>query len=573
MAMRQRQHDGIRAVASGTTAAFRLHPPSKTPLHAQRVPLQVYNVRTRRKGPFVPRDPRHVGLYVCGLTVYDHVHIGHARTYVSFEVIRRWLERTFGPGSVHHVMNVTDVDDKILARAKELGTSPRLHAAQWDAACRAELDRLGIALPSGADYPHVTESIPDILRFVAGIVQNGFAYVTGDGNVYFDVPAYDAHAAVHFKDPEGRPCGYGSLSNRDYRDMAAGTRKEVEGDKRHPADFALWKAGEPDDHPDANWDPAKETPNLVGAKSAPLAGIRPGRPGWHIECSLMSTRALGETFDLHGGGQDLIFPHHENEVAQSQAKTGKAPFVDTWLHTGFLNVEGEKMSKSLGNFITLGEALDGLAGQGGPEALRFYFLQTHYRSKIDFSQRGLAEAAKGLASLRKTAQFLHGAAAAERLGCSDMDEPLRQATATLKRSFQQAMDDDFHTPGALAALFGFQREANRLLDTQDTQRPLGSGAATEALRVLQECGEALTLLAPADGAAPDAPALLLQAAARLGLDVAQANEAEAMAAFMAERTKARAEKDWARSDAIRAAAAEAGYLIEDTPGGPRWRKA
>ena len=531
--------------------------------------LRVYNVRTRGKEPFAPRDPRRVGLYVCGLTVYDHVHIGHARTYVSFEVVRRWLERRFG--AVHHVMNVTDVDDKIIDRAKERGVSPRAHAAEWDRTCRMELETLGIGLPTGADYPHVTTSIPDILRFIAAIAKNGFAYTTAEGNVYFDVPGYDAHAATHLKDGEGRPCGYGRLSNRDYREMAAGTRKGVEGDKRHPADFALWKAAGTGDHPEASWDPAKEAPDVL----AQLKGILLGRPGWHIECSLMATRALGDTFDIHGGGQDLIFPHHENEVAQSQAKTGKAPFVEVWMHTGFLNVEGEKMSKSLNNFITLEDAVAGLAKEGhGPEVLRFYFAQTHYRSKIDFVRRGLAEAAKALSGLEGTRQFLRRVAESKRIGCADMDVPLREAAERLHRDFEAAMDDDFHTPGALAALFDFQREANRLLDTQSGDRPLGAGAAQQTVGVMEECGRVLTLFEAAGASHADgASAALVEAARKADIAVADGStEAAVMEAFLAGREGARKAKEWSRSDAIRSVAKEAGYLIEDTPGGQRWRR-
>ena len=550
--------------------------------------LQVHNVRTRRKEPLVPRDARQVGLYVCGLTVYDHVHIGHARTYTAFEVVRRWLEHRFG--AVRHVMNVTDVDDKIIARARERGVSPRAHAAEWDRICRAELETLGIRLPSGPDYPHVTSSIGDILRFVAAIAANGFAYTTAEGNVYFDVPRYDAHAALHLKDRDGRPCGYGTLSNRDYREMASGTRKEVEGDKRHPADFALWKAAGPGDHPDANWDPRTEAPDLfvpaappaggTGAKgaAAPLAGIQPGRPGWHIECSLMSTRALGDTFDIHGGGQDLVFPHHENEVAQSQAKTGKAPFVETWMHTGFLNVEGEKMSKSLGNFITLEDAIADLRREGhGPAALRLYFVQTHYRSRIDFQRKGLLEAAKALSGLEATRQFLHGLATRGGIGCADMDVPLREAAERLEAGFAAAMDDDFHTPGALAALFDFQREANRLLGTQSTDRPIGAAAARQAVAAFEACARILTLFEDVGGKAGEGtgvPAALSDAARRAQVPLDGADgEAAAMEAFLAARQAARKAKDWARSDAIRAVAKEAGYLIEDTPAGQRWRRA
>lgn len=544
--------------------------------------LQLYNVRTRRKESFKPLRPGRVGVYVCGLTVYDHAHIGHARTAVGFEVARRWLEhraKTEGWGQVRFVQNVTDVDDKIIARAKEQSTpghvvSPREHAAKWDAECLAQMRRLGVRDPDEA--PHVTQSIDrtpggggkggsdGIVQFIEGILANGFAYATREGNVYFDVPKYDAHAQTHLQDAEGHSCAYGSLSNRDYKAMAAGTRKEVEGDKRHPADFALWKAADEGDHPDANW-------------GSPWGR---GRPGWHIECSLMSTRALGDQIDIHGGGQDLIFPHHENEIAQSQAKTGKSPFVNVWMHAGFLNVEGEKMSKSLGNFITLKQALDDLELKHGPgrgaEVLRFYYVQTHYRSKIDYSRAGLDDAAKALERLERTRTHLAARASASGLGCADLDVPLTAAAHKLHAGLAAAMDDDLHTPSALAALFDFQREANRLLDAQGPTMPLGPAAAREALAALEESGRVLTLFdGPVQqaGAAPLSSDLRQAAtAAGVALDGA-ATDADAMALFLAARAAARAGKQWKRSDAIRDAAKAAGYLIEDTPAGQRWRRA
>jgi cysteinyl-tRNA synthetase len=520
------------------------------------VALRLYNVRTRTKEEFRPRDPGHVGVYVCGLTVYDHMHIGHARTAVSFEVARRWLERRFP--KVTFVQNVTDVDDKILARAKEQGISPRQHAAAWDAECLAQTRRLGVRDPD--HMPHVTTSIPGIVRFIQGILASGFAYATPQHNVYFDVPGYDAHAQVHLKDAQGRGCGYGSLSNRDFREMAAGTRKEVESDKRHPADFVLWKSADAGDHPDGNWD-------------SPWGR---GRPGWHIECSFMSTDLLGDTIDLHGGGQDLVFPHHENEIAQTQAKTGKAPFVNVWMHSGFLNVEGEKMSKSLGNFIPLRQMLDDLQAKGGdPEALRFYYVQTHYRSKIDFSRAGLEDATRALKGLHRTREALHVRSQATGLGCADLDVPLQAAAEKLRQDFSASMDDDLHTPGALAALFAFQREANRLLDAQTATMPLGNAAAKAALAAFEECGQALTLfLAPVAAASADVPDSLRAAAASVGVPLdGAASDAAAMDLFVAARGAARTAKDWKRSDAIRDAAKAAGYVIEDTPAGQRWRRA
>lgn len=526
--------------------------------------LRLYNTRTRRKEEFRPIVPGRVGLYVCGLTVYDHAHIGHARTYTSFEVVRRWLEHraaTEGWGDVVHVQNVTDVDDKIIARAAETGASPRAWAATWDKQCHAALDRLGIRRPHIA--PHVTEHIEGIVAFISDILRREYAYATPAGNVYFDVPRY---AAGTWADAAGIPCGYGTLSNRDYREMAAGTRKEVEDDKRHPADFALWKAAG-DEHPDASWD-------------SPWGR---GRPGWHIECSRMATDALGDRIDIHGGGQDLVFPHHENEVAQSQAKTGKAPFVNVWMHTGFLNVEGEKMSKSLGNFITLESALGELAATGQkPDVLRFYFVQTHYRSKIDYSRAGLAEAAAGLARLELLRIRL---AEQEGPGSPEADSPLEVGTRRLRDHFVAAMDDDIHTPGAVAALFDFARLANRVLDT-------GASPADcrEARNALEWCGQMLTLF-DAPPAIPDdrpAPGALVELARQHGLEPSNAasathaskqstnspwSEKDLMGRLVAFRQAARDKRDWKTSDALRDGLRDLGYVLEDTPGGMRWRRA
>ncbi len=516
--------------------------------------LRVYNVRTRQKDPFVPLDPegKKVGLYQCGLTVYDHMHIGHARTAVSFEVIRRWLERQY---EVRFVKNVTDVDDKIIASAVAQGISPLEHADKWDKECAAQGARLGVR---EADVsPHATTSMTGIIAFIEGIIANGFAYATDAGNVYFDVPGYDAHAEQHF--PEFR---YGHLSRRDYREMASGTRKEVEGDKRHPADFALWKAAKETEPTDAQWD-------------SPWSK---GRPGWHIECSHMSMDALQVEdpsdphygrIDIHGGGQDLIFPHHENEIAQSQARTGQAPFVNVWLHTGFLNVEGVKMSKSLNNYITLKEELDRLEAAGvDPEALRFYYTQTHYRSKIDFSRAGLDEAIQSAKRLRRTREELHAVAERGEAATAPGDEALTAAAAQLQTDFDAAMDDDFGTPNAVAALFGFQRVANAQLDAAT----LSAGATRHALQVFETCARVLTLfeddLASGDQDIADAMRPLLTE-----LGITTTSEAAAMEQVLAARAKARADKDWGTADRIRDAVAAAGYIVEDGKDGARWRRA
>jgi cysteinyl-tRNA synthetase len=291
----------------------------------------------------------------------------------------------------------------------------------------------------------------------------------------------------------------------------------------------------------------------------------------------MATRALGDRIDIHGGGQDLIFPHHENEVAQSQAKTGKAPFVNVWLHTGFLNVDGEKMSKSLGNFIPLESLLDELAKDGtDPAALRLYFLQTHYRSKIDFSRKGLAEAVSALQRLERTREQLARVAESGKPGTSAIDGPLLDAAKALERDVAAALDDDFHTPGAIAALHAFARWANTAVDGQRPDAPLGAAAARVALEAFEHNGAFLTLFAKPVASATAAPPsnALLQLATKLNVTHGTgATEAHVMDAMLAARLQARAAKDWSRSDAIRNEAKAAGYLIEDTPAGQRWRKA
>lgn len=457
-------------------------------------------------------------MYVCGLTVYDHAHLGHARAYVSFEIIRRWLERTY---EVTYVQNVTDVEDKIINRAAELGVSPREHSAKWDQIAHDALRRLGVRDPD--HFPHVTTHIGPIISYIQTIIKNGHAYTTDEGNVYFDVPSYASQAdAAHDAD------GYGCLSRRDYKEMAAGVRKDVQDDKRHPADFALWKAADADQHPDANWD-------------SPWGR---GRPGWHIECSVMATKILGHGFDIHGGGQDLIFPHHENEIAQAQAHAGEAPFVHTWMHAGFLNVDGVKMSKSLGNFIVLTDLLDEMAADGiDPSVLRFYFAQTQYRSKIDFSKKGLAECQVAVERLERTRKRLAIAA----VEATDSEANLSEAIVELATSFTAAMDDDVHTPGALAALFAFQKSARSALDAGLKGEP-----AKAALEAFESWGQFVTLFAS---------------------PVALDEVPESVTALLAERAKARDAKDWAESDRLRDAILAEGWKVVDGPSGATLERA
>src|SRR5687767_13766688 len=292
--------------------------------------LVLYNTLTRKKEPFKPLRAPHVGMYVCGLTVYDYAHIGHARTAVAFETIRRWLEHR--GYEVTFVQNVTDVDDKIIDRAKELKVDPQAHAAKWTDVCNADMAHLGVSPPDV--QPKVTEHMPHIIELIKVLEKNGFAYKTKDGSVYYRV---------------AKKSDYGKLSNRSPEELKAGARVEPAEGKENPSDFALWKSSKPGESP--QW-------------ASPWG---PGRPGWHIECSAMSRTYLGDQFDIHGGGLDLVFPHHENEVAQSEGATGKKPFAKYWFHSGFPTVNGEKMSKSLKNFITIQDMLK----QADPEVVRF----------------------------------------------------------------------------------------------------------------------------------------------------------------------------------------------------------
>jgi len=376
--------------------------------------LRVYNTLTRKLEVFEPIAPPRVGMYVCGVTVYDTVHVGHARSYVNFDAIRRHLE--FCGYEVKHVQNFTDIDDKIIERANREGRDWRELTAFYTAEYFRLMDRLGIK--RAHHYPRATEYVPKMIEMVKGLVEKGHAYVTPSGDVYFDVSTF----------PE-----YGELAGKARLEQETVSRVRSSGEKRNPADFALWKAAKPGE---PKW------PSPWGE----------GRPGWHIECSAMSMDLLGESFDIHGGGHDLIFPHHTNEMAQSQCYTGK-PMARYWLHNGFINMRGEKMSKSLGNFVTLEEAMD----RHGAAALRMFILKTHYRSQLAFDISLVDEAAAALERLTEAVSDARTAMA--HLPDSPPPSPTKSARRLaesadgLADAFKEAMDDDFNTPAALAVLF------------------------------------------------------------------------------------------------------------------------
>ncbi len=480
--------------------------------------MKIYNTLSGQKEEFVPLSPNEVKIYACGVTVYDYCHIGHARNAIVFDVIRRYLQ--YKGFRVTYVRNFTDIDDKIIQRAKQEGLPWNVVAQKYTDEYYNDMDRLGVGR---ADIePKATDHIPDIIAIVKNLVDRGFAY-EADGSVYFSVDAF----------PD-----YGKLSKRDKEEMIAGARVEVDERKRNPLDFALWKKSK-------EGEPFWESP------------WGRGRPGWHIECTAMSIKHLGESFDIHGGGADLLFPHHENEIAQSEAATGK-PFVRYWVHNGFITIDKEKMSKSLGNFFTIREILD----RFDPEVVRLFLLSTHYRSPIEFSDAVLREAEVSLDKYYSTVLRIR-----EFEEQSEGGESLRKAgelfsrhLADFPRKFEEAMDDDFNTALAIGYIYELIRELNRFLDA----RPWGSRArelVAAAERSLAQVGGVLHLFqrSPSEWYAS------LMKVKRLGLAEAEIRRR------IEERQEARLKKDWRRADEIRHELEERGIILEDKKGRTDWK--
>ncbi|GGJ01262.1 cysteine--tRNA ligase [Alicyclobacillus cellulosilyticus] len=476
--------------------------------------IRLFNTMSGRKEELVTLEPGKVRFYACGPTVYNRFHLGNARMFVVFDTIRRYLE--YRGYAVRYVQNFTDVDDRIIQRAQELRQNVRAVADHYIETYFEDADALGIR--RATVHPRVTECIPDIIRFIEDLIRDGHAYVR-HGNVYFDVSTV----------PD-----YGKLSHQSVEDMRAGFRIEVSEDKDDPADFALWKAAKPhEEFWDSPWGP--------------------GRPGWHIECSVMNYKYLGEQIDIHAGGRDLIFPHHENEIVQSEAHN-KKPFARYWLHNGTLNINGEKMSKSLGNFIMTHDLLRERSGQ----AIRYFLISAHYRNPLNYtdeamtqSEQALERIARCLRNLRHRADTLR--ALPDFLAKCEPAEPsdqVRAAVAGVKTAFLQAMDDDFNTADALAAIFEGVRQANAYLAGAEAHLP--DLALWE--QVLQETVAVLGI--------PEA------LAEPFGADAGR-NPAE-IEALIAERAQARRAKDYARADAIRAELEARGVVVEDTPQGTRW---
>ncbi len=487
--------------------------------------LRVYNTMTRTKEDFKPLVEGKVGIYACGVTVYDLCHIGHARSAVVFDIITRYLR--FRGYDVTFVKNYTDIDDKIINRANREGVGVTDIAERFIREHDADMGSLGIERPTVA--PKATENIDGMIRLIQALMDKGLAY-EADGDVYF--------AVDRFKD-------YGKLSGRNLDEMMAGARVEVGEKKRNPMDFALWKASK-------EGEPWWESP------------WGKGRPGWHIECSVMSSRYLGETFDIHGGGEDLIFPHHENEIAQSEGATGK-PFARYWIHNGFIRIDNEKMSKSLGNVFTIKEILRSYH----PEVVRFFMLQSHYRSPLDYSDDALKEARAGLVrlytALKGIRDRLSGAAppVLSPEGLSGEAKDVFDRLEDLRRRFIEAMDDDFNTARALGAVF----ETARLLNAFVSGKRFEAGP--DALFVLKTAEDRFRELGAVFGILQEDPDAFFEKnraieVAKRGLDVSK------IEGLIAERNAARATKDWKKADEKRAILSGMGIVLRDTAAGTEW---
>ncbi|WP_271009824.1 cysteine--tRNA ligase [Paucibacter sp. B51] len=456
--------------------------------------LRIYNTLTRSVQPFAPIEPGHVRMYVCGMTIYDLCHVGHARMMMAFDVVQRWLKAS--GYRVTYVRNITDIEDKIIKRAVERGISIRELTDEMIAAMHRDIGALGVERPT--HEPRATDYVGQMLDLIGTLENKGLAYRASNGDVNYAVRKFP---------------GYGKLSGKSLDDLRAGERVAVDDGKLDALDFVLWKSAKESEPEDAKW----------------ASTYGPGRPGWHIECSAMSCALLGERFDIHGGGMDLQFPHHENEIAQSEGALGHS-FVNVWMHNGFLNVDNEKMSKSLGNFFTIQDVLKTYDG----ETLRYFMLRTHYRSPFNFSDANLDDAR---AALRRLYTALDGLEVPE-LAELDWSEPRAAA-------FRAAMDDDFNTPGALAVLFELASEVNRT-------RSLADAAL-------------LKKLAGTLGVLQQPPRQYLQAGASL--------DEAAIQAQIEARAAAKAARDFVGADRIRAELLAAGIVLQDSAAGTTWSRA
>ncbi|MDR7121381.1 cysteine--tRNA ligase [Rheinheimera soli] len=457
--------------------------------------LQIFNTLTRKKESFVPLVPGKVSMYVCGITIYDFCHVGHARTYVAFDVMNRYLR--FSGYDVTYVRNITDVDDKIIKRANENGESCDALTARYTVAMHEDFKALGL-MPADIE-PRVTTHMAEIIELIETLVAKGYAYIASDGDVLFDVSKYAA---------------YGQLSQQNLDMLQSGARVEIDQAKDDPLDFVLWKMAKPNE---PSW-------------SSPWGE---GRPGWHIECSAMSAKHLGKHFDIHGGGSDLQFPHHENEIAQSCC-AHDTPYVNTWIHTGMVQVDKEKMSKSLGNFFTVKDVL----ADYNAEAVRYFLISSHYRSQLNYSAENLLQAHSALGRLYTALREVTPA--------TDVD-----MNSDYVKTFRAAMDDDFNTALALPVLFELARDINK-------EKATDPAKASQLAGLLIKLGSVMGILQG------DAETFL-----QSGTDSDDVAEIEAL---ITERNTARANKDWAAADAARDALVAKGIILEDKAGVTTWRR-
>lgn len=476
--------------------------------------IKVYNTLTREKSVFKPVTPGEVKIYVCGVTPYNHPHLGNARPAVTWDVIRRYLQ--YIGYKVTLVQNFTDVDDKIINKANAEGTTWKVISDRYIEAYFKVIDALGVRRAD--KYPRVSEHIPDIINMVKTLIEKGHAYVLGN-DVYYDIST--------FKD-------YCKLSGRNVDDMLAGARVEVNEGKRNPGDFAVWKGAKPGE-------PAWDSP------------WGPGRPGWHIECSAMSIHYLGDTFDFHGGGSDLIFPHHENEIAQSEGCTGH-PFVHYWLHNGFITINQEKMSKSLNNFFLVKDVLEKYSG----DAVRFFLLSTHYRSPLDFSDDRLEEAETNMGRLTDVIERLKELSAKKGDVKSAESAALKEAAEKALKDFHEAMDDDFNTGLASSTMFDLAKAANIYYTAVQNGTGIDAEAVALAVKNLKDIMGVLGVLENAWSRKKDG--------------TSSKDFQKLMDVVISVRQEARAAKQYAIADQIRDKLAAMGITIEDTPTGARWKK-
>lgn len=473
--------------------------------------IKVYNTLTRQKEDFIPVQEGKASIYVCGVTPYNHPHIGNARPFVTWDVIHRFLVHE--GYEVTHVQNFTDVDDKIINAANAEGVTWADISGRYIDAYFEAMDKLNVKRVD--NYPRVSEHMEDIVKMIEQLIANGYAYAV-EGDVYFRVEKF---------------ADYGKLSGRKLEDMLAGARVDVDERKENPMDFALWKA----------------------AKSGEPAWKAPwgeGRPGWHIECSVMSMKYLGETFDFHGGGSDLIFPHHENEIAQSEGCTGHHPFVKYWLHNGFITVNEEKMSKSLGNFFMVTDILEHFS----PETLRFFILSTHYRSPLDFSDERLKEAERGLERLSTAQENLQILGKIPGSGPDTDSEKIMVELKQLREEFLEAMRDDFNTSLAISHMFELSKVVNIYYSTVTNEQKRPDGKLVNYMSGI--FSEMCSIIGVLEGKTV----------------VEEQNDGTAIEILLSLRQEARKNKDYAFSDKIRDLLLEQGIVIEDTPQGARWKK-